>query len=129
MTIKEIQDGIIRDLKGLYADGTLFTYDINKCTTLFELVVILGQYGYTRERALGVLNNVIITSNNQINKDMTDETNELKMRLEIVKSNISSLVDYLDENRLMESTPDQVWKCILAIEKAVGLDKFESEQG
>jgi len=59
---------------------------------------------------------------------MTDETNELKMRLEIVKSNISSLVDYLDENRLMESTPDQVWKCILAIEKAVGLDKFESEQ-
>jgi hypothetical protein len=71
MTIKEIQDGIIRDLKGLYADGTLFTYDINKCTTLFELVVILGQYGYTRERALGVLNNVIIT--NELVPSLSDE--------------------------------------------------------
>jgi len=60
---------------------------------------------------------------------MTNETNELRMRLEIVKSNISSLVDYLDENRLMESTPDQVWKCILAIEKAVEYDIVELERG
>jgi hypothetical protein len=58
---------------------------------------------------------------------MTNETNELKIKLEIVKSNISDLVDYLDENRLMESTSEQVWKYILAIEKVVGLDKAESE--
>jgi hypothetical protein len=45
--------------------------------------------------------------------------NELKKKLEIVRKNISGLVDYLDENRLMESTPDQVWEYILAIEKAV----------
>ena len=78
MQIKEIKDGIIRDLKGLYADGTLFAYDINKCTTLFELVVILGQYGYTRERALGVLNNVIIT--NELVPSLSDEeVNEMIM--------------------------------------------------
>jgi hypothetical protein len=61
-------------------------------------------------------------------KDMTNETNELKMKLEIVKSNISSLVDYLDENRLFSSPIiEPLWKYILAIEKAVGLDKYESE--
>jgi hypothetical protein len=135
MTIKEIQDGVINQIGHLYDgsdseynDAPLFAYDIRKCNTPFEFIVTLGQYGYTRESALDILGNVIATSNNQINKDMTDETNELKMKLEIVKSNISDLVDYLDENRLMESTPDQVWKCILAIEKVVGLDKFESEQ-
>ena len=59
---------------------------------------------------------------------MTNETNELRMRLEIVKSNISGLVDYLDENRLMEIIPDPIWKYILAIEKAVEYDVVELEQ-
>ena len=132
MKIKEIQDGVINQIGYLYDgsdseynDAPLFAYDIRKCTSLLELVVMLGQYGYDKQGAIGVLDGVIVTSNNQINKDMTDEINELKMKLEIVKSNISDLVDYLDENRLMESTPDQVWKCILAIEKVVGLDKVE----
>ena len=59
---------------------------------------------------------------------MTNETNELKMKLEIVKSNISDLVDYLDENRLFSSPIiELLWKYILAIEKVVGLDKYESE--
>jgi hypothetical protein len=50
------------------------------------------------------------------------------MKLEIVKSNISDLVDYLDENRLFSSPIiEPLWKYILAIEKAVGLDKYESE--
>ena len=61
-------------------------------------------------------------------KDMINETNELKMKLEIVKSNISSLVDYLDENRLFSSPIiEPLWEYILAIEKVVGLDKAESE--
>ena len=69
MTIKEIQDGIVNQIGYLY-DGSdseyneapLFAYDINKCTTLFELVVMLGQYGYDRQGALGVLDGVIITN-------------------------------------------------------------------
>ena len=44
---------------------------------------------------------------------------KLKAKLEIVKKNISDLVDYLDENRLMGSIPDPAWKYILAIEEAV----------
>jgi hypothetical protein len=135
MTIKEIQDGVINQIGHLYDgsdseynDAPLFAYDIRKCNTPFEFIVTLGQYGYTRESALDILGNVIATSNNQINKDMTDETNELKMKLEIVKSNISDLVDYLDENRLFSSPIiEPLWKYILAIEKAVGLDKYESE--
>ena len=69
MQIKEIQDGIVNQIGYLY-DGSdseyneapLFAYDIRKCNSLLELVVMLGQYGYDRQGALGVLNNVIITS-------------------------------------------------------------------
>lgn len=132
MTIKEIQDGIINQIGYLYDgsdieynDAPLFAYDVRKCTSLLELVVMLGQYGYDRQGAIGVLDGIIVTNHNQNNKNMT---NELRMRLEIVKSNISSLVDYLDENRLMETIPDPIWKYILAIEKAVEYDVVELEQ-
>jgi CII-binding regulator of phage lambda lysogenization HflD len=54
--------------------------------------------------------------------------NELIKKLEIVKKNISGLVDYLDENRLMESTPDQVWEYILAIERAVEPEEVTLER-
>ena len=54
--------------------------------------------------------------------------NELIKKLEIVRKNISGLVDYLDENRLMESTPDQVWEYILAIEKAVEPEEVTLER-
>ena len=132
MTIKEIQDGIVNQIGYLYDgsdieynDAPLFAYDIRKCTSLLELVAMLGQYGYDRQGAIGVLDGIIVTNHNQNNKNMT---NELRMRLEIVKSNISSLVDYLDENRLMETIPDPIWKYILAIEKAVEYDVVELEQ-
>jgi len=67
MTIKEIQDGIVNQIGYLY-DGSdseyneapLFAYGIRKCTSLLELVVMLGQYGYDRQGALGVLNAVIV---------------------------------------------------------------------
>jgi len=54
--------------------------------------------------------------------------NELIKKLEIVRKNISGLVDYLDENRLMESTPDQVWEYILAIERAVEPEEVTLER-
>ena len=89
MTIKEIQDGVINQIGYLY-DGSdseeawneapLFAYDIRKCTSLLELVVMLGQYGYDRQGALGVLNNVIVTtewmpslSDEEINEMVMDE--------------------------------------------------------
>ena len=69
MTIKEIQDGIINQIGHLYDgsdseynDAPLFAYDIRKCNTLIDLVYILGQYGYDRQGALGVLDSVIITN-------------------------------------------------------------------
>ena len=69
MTIKEIQDGIVNQIGYLYDgsdieynDAPLFAYDIRKCTSLLELIVMLGQYGYDRQGALGVLDGVIVTS-------------------------------------------------------------------
>jgi len=69
MKIKEIQDGVINQIGYLYDgsdseynDAPLFAYDIRKCTSLLELVVMLGQYGYDRQGALGVLDGVIITN-------------------------------------------------------------------
>jgi hypothetical protein len=69
MTIKEIQDGIVNQIGYLYDgsdseynDAPLFAYDIRKCNTLSELMYMLGQYGYDRQGALGILDGVIITS-------------------------------------------------------------------
>ena len=118
MTIKEIQDGIVNQIGYLYDEAPLFAYDIKKCNTLSELMYMLGQYGYDRQGAIGVLDGVIVTNDNQ--------NDELRMKLEVVKSNISDLVDYLDENRLFSSPIiEPLWKYILAIEKVVGLDKVE----
>jgi len=79
MTINKIQDGIIKEKEHLYTD-TLFAYDIRKCTSLLELVAMLGQYGYDRQGALGVLNSVIVTtewvpslSDEEINEMVMDE--------------------------------------------------------
>jgi hypothetical protein len=47
--------------------------------------------------------------------------------LVIIKTSISSLINYLDENRLMEFIPDPVWKHILAIEEAVEHHNNEKE--
>ena len=87
MTINEIQDGIIKEIGYLYDgsdieynDAPLFAYDIRKCTSLLELVVMLGQYGYDRQGALGILNGVIVTtewipslSDEEINEMVMDE--------------------------------------------------------
>jgi hypothetical protein len=87
MIIKEIQDGIVNQIGYLYDgsdseynDAPLFAYDIRKCNTLSELVYMLGQYGYDRQGALGVLNNVIITtewvpslSDKEVNEMIMDE--------------------------------------------------------
>jgi hypothetical protein len=54
--------------------------------------------------------------------------NELRTKLDIVKENISGLVDYLDENRLMGSIPDPAWKYILAIEEAVADEAVTLEE-
>jgi hypothetical protein len=85
MTIKEIQDGIVNQIGYLY-DGSdseyneapLFAYDIRKCTSLLELVVMLGQYGYDRQGAIGILDGVIITS--ELVPSLSDEeVNEMIM--------------------------------------------------
>ena len=66
MTIKEIQDGLVKELGRLYVENfkeefpPLFASDISKCNTLVDLVYMLGQYGYDRQGALGVLNTVIV---------------------------------------------------------------------
>jgi hypothetical protein len=60
MTIQEIQDGVVNNLKYLYTEAPLFASDISKCNTLADLVYMLGQYGYDRQGALGVLNAVIV---------------------------------------------------------------------
>jgi len=66
MTIKEIQDGLVTELGRLYVENfkeefpPLFASDISKCNTLVDLVYMLGQYGYDRQGALGVLNTVIV---------------------------------------------------------------------
>ena len=87
MTINEIQDGIINQIGYLYDgsdieynDAPLFAYDIRKCTSLLELVVMLGQYGYDRQGALGVLDGVIVTtewipslSDEEVNEMVMDE--------------------------------------------------------
>ena len=82
MTIKEIQDGVINEVGYLYASTPTFASDIRKCTSLLELVAMLGQYGYDRQGALGVLNNVIITtewvpslSDEEVNEMVMDEWN------------------------------------------------------
>jgi hypothetical protein len=85
MIIKEIQDGIINQIGYLYDgsdseynDAPLFAYDIRKCTSLLELVVMLGQYGYDRQGALGVLDGVIVT--NELVPSLSDEeVNEMIM--------------------------------------------------
>ncbi len=85
MTIKEIQDGIINQIGYLYDgsdseynDAPLFAYDIRKCTSLLELVVMLGQYGYDRQGAIGILDGVIITS--ELVPSLSDEeVNEMIM--------------------------------------------------
>jgi hypothetical protein len=85
MTIKEIQDGIINQIGYLYDgsdseynDAPLFAYDIRKCTSLLELVVMLGQYGYDRQGAIGVLDGVIVT--NELVPSLSDEeVNEMIM--------------------------------------------------
>ena len=59
MTIEQIQDGVVKEKGEIFA-GTLFTFDISTCNTLSELVYMLGQYGYDRQGALGVLNTVIV---------------------------------------------------------------------
>jgi hypothetical protein len=85
MTIKEIQDGIINQIGYLYDgsdseynDAPLFAYDIRKCTSLLELVVMLGQYGYDRQGAIGILDGVIVT--NELVPSLSDEeVNEMIM--------------------------------------------------
>lgn len=46
---------------------------------------------------------------------------EAQMKLEIVKTNISDLVEWLDVNNKMDLIPDELWKYIINIEKAVGI--------
>jgi hypothetical protein len=85
MTIKEIQEGIVNQIGYLYDgsdseynDAPLFAYDIRKCTSLLELVVMLGQYGYDRQGAIGILDGVIITS--ELVPSLSDEeVNEMIM--------------------------------------------------
>ena len=60
MKIKEIQDGVINEVGYLYEDEQFFTHDIYKANTLFDLIDALGHYGYDKQGALGILNNVII---------------------------------------------------------------------
>jgi hypothetical protein len=42
-------------------------------------------------------------------------------KLEIVKTNISDLVTWLDKNNKMSTIPDEIWKYIINIEKVVGI--------
>lgn len=42
-----------------------------------------------------------------------------EMKLEIVKKNYYEFINYLDNNRMMESISDEAWKYLLAIEKVV----------
>jgi hypothetical protein len=53
---------------------------------------------------------------------------ELKKRLDIIETNISDLVDHLDENRLF-SNPivEPLWKYILAIEKVIYLKRGKTK--
>ena len=60
MTIQEIQDGVVSNLKYMYTEAPLFEFDISTCNSLSDLVYMLGQYGYDRQGALGVLNAVIV---------------------------------------------------------------------
>jgi hypothetical protein len=62
MTIKEIQIGVINEVGYLYEDEQFFTHDIHKTNTLFDLIDALCGYGYDKQGALGILNNVILTS-------------------------------------------------------------------
>ena len=38
-------------------------------------------------------------------------------KLAIINANIKHLVDYYDDNNMMDTIPDYVWLCILNIEK------------
>jgi len=62
MKIKEIQDGVINEVGYLYTEEQSFTHDIHTCNTLFDLIDTLGGYGYDKQGALSILNNVIVTS-------------------------------------------------------------------
>ena len=42
-------------------------------------------------------------------------------KLDIVKTNISDLVTWLDKNNRMSTIPDEIWKYIINIEKVVGI--------
>ena len=78
MTIKEIQDGVINDLKELYVEEQFFTHDIYKCNNLFDLIDALSHYGYDRQGALSVLNSVIITTE-WVSSLSDEEVNEMIM--------------------------------------------------
>ena len=42
-------------------------------------------------------------------------------KLDIVKTNISDLVTWLDKNNKMSAIPDEIWRYIINIEKVVGI--------
>lgn len=52
-------------------------------------------------------------------KELTEELIELnyKEKLAIINANIKHLVDYYDDNNMMDMIPDYVWGYILKIEK------------
>jgi hypothetical protein len=42
---------------------------------------------------------------------------QLQEQLDAVRSTLNELIDYLDENRMMETIPDYLWAYILKTEK------------
>jgi hypothetical protein len=40
-------------------------------------------------------------------------------QLSAVRSTLNEMIDYLDENRMMESIPEEVWAYIIKIEKII----------
>jgi len=42
---------------------------------------------------------------------------QLQEQLDAVRSTLHELIDYLDDNRMMESISDNVWAYIIKIEK------------
>ena len=68
MKIKKIQNGIINEIGHMYTDEQFFTYDIRRCNDLFDLIDALSHYGYDRQGALGILNNVILNQSYEANQ-------------------------------------------------------------
>jgi hypothetical protein len=52
-----------------------------------------------------------------MNTEQTIVAQSDRERLDIIQANITHLVDYYDDNNMMDTIPDYVWKCILEIEK------------